>query len=232
MNGGRRVFRFHELRLRLREFSRDHRVDQPVLEGGRRVEVEVGALGVLDDLTQRFARSQRQDLVDLILHLLEPLEVLRGGCRRLPAGPLGRLVNHDPGMRKGEPLSVAGGLQDDRSHGIGHPLHDDLDLDAAPDDVANRVVDGEAVGDVPAGAVDEDGDRPVVLVRQLAEALDAGPRRVLLDITDQIDVAQPVARFLAELGADGVDKLRDQAIAQFSHRKTLCIGRDLSRRRG
>ena len=98
--------------------------------------------------------------------------------------------------------------------------------------MANRVVDGEAISDVPAGAVDEDSDRPVVLVRQLAEPLDARPRRVLLDITDEIDVAQPVGCLLAELGADGVDKLRDQAIAQLSHQKSLCIGHDLSRQPG
>jgi hypothetical protein len=34
-------------------------------------------------------------------------------------------------------------------------------------------VDGEAVGDVAAGAVDVERDRPVVVVRQLAQPLDA-----------------------------------------------------------
>ena len=181
-------------RLRLRQLARDDRVDQPVLERALRVEIEVGALGVPDDLAQRLARARRQDLVDLILHLLEPLEMLRRGGRRLPAGPLRRLVNHDPRVREGEAAPVAGRLQDDRAHRVRHPLHDDRDLDAAADDVADGVVDGEAVGDVAAGAVDVERDRPVVVVGELAQALDADARGVFLDVADQIDVAQPVAR--------------------------------------
>ena len=43
----------------------------------------------------------------------------------------------------------------------------------AADDVADDVVDGEAVGDVAAGAVDVEGDRPVVVVRELAKPFDA-----------------------------------------------------------
>jgi hypothetical protein len=218
LDGRRGVFRVHRLRLRFRELSRDDRVDQPVFERARRVKVEVGALGVLDDLAQRFARSRRQDLVDLILHLFESLQMLRRGRRRLPAGPFRRFVNHDPGMREGEPLAVAGRLQDDRAHRIRHPLHDDLHFDAALDDVANGVVNGEAVGDIPAGAVDEDGDRPVVLVGELTEPFDAAPCRILLDVADEINIPQPVRCFLAELRADGIDELRDQTIAQLSHR--------------
>ena len=58
-------------------------------------------------------------------------------------------------------------------------------------------------------------------------------RRVLLDVADEIDVAQPVARLLAELGADGVDELRDQAIAQTLPSETLSHRRrDLSRQPG
>ena len=78
-------------------------------------------------------------------------------------------------------------------------------------------MDGEAVGDVAAGAVDEQGDRLVVLVRQLAQPLDAGARGVLLDVADQVDVAEPVACLLAQLRADRIDELGDQAIAQLSH---------------
>ena len=83
------------------------------------------------------------------------------------------------------------------------------------------VVDREPVGDVAAGAVDEERHRPAVVVRQLAQAFDAGPRGVLFDVADQIDVAQPIAGLLAELGADGIDELGDQAIAQFPHRFSL-----------
>ena len=42
-----------------------------------RVEIEVGSLGVPDDLAERLAGSRRQNLVNLILHLLQPLEMLR-----------------------------------------------------------------------------------------------------------------------------------------------------------
>ena len=90
-------------------------------------------------------------------------------------------------------------------------------------------MDGEAVGDVAAGAVDVERDRPVVVVGELAQPLDADARGVFLDIADQIDVAQPVALFLAELRADGVDQLGDQAIAQFSHSADYRIAADLSR---
>ena len=53
---------------------------------------------------------------------------------------------------------------------------------------------------------------------ELAQALDAAARGVLLDVADQVDVAQPIARLLAQLRADRVDELGDQAFAQFSHR--------------
>ena len=93
------------------------------------------------------------------------------------------------------------------------------------------VVDGEAVGDVAAGAVDEERDRLVVVVGELAQPLDAGARGVLLDVADQVDVAQPVARLLAELRADRVDELGDEAFVQFSHRDDYRIDAELSRRR-
>ena len=96
-----------------------------------RVEIEVRALGVADDLLQRPARSLGEDLVDLRLHLLQAIEVLRRGGRRLPARPLRRLVNHDPRVRQRQPASFAGRLQHDRAHRIRHPLHDDRHLDAA-----------------------------------------------------------------------------------------------------
>ena len=43
-------------------------------------------------------------------------------------------------------------------------------------------------------------------------------RGVLLDVADEVDVAQPVARLLAQLAADGIHELGDQAIAQLTHR--------------
>src|SRR5262245_63429119 len=124
-------------------------------------------------------------------------------------------------MRKREPLAFACGLQDDRAHRIRTPLHDDLHFDAALDDVANGVVKGEAVGDIPAVAVDEDRNRPVVLVGELTQPFDAGPGGILFDVADEINIPQPLRGFLAELRADGVDELRDQAIAQLSHQNSL-----------
>ena len=88
------------------------------------------------------------------------------------------------------------------------------------------VVNREAVGDVAAGAVDEERDRPVVVVGELAQPLDADARGVFLDVADQIDVAQPVAGFLPELRANRVDQLGDQAIAQVSHSRDYRIDPD------
>jgi hypothetical protein len=124
-------------------------------------------------------------------------------------------------MREGEALPVARRLQDDRTHRVGHALDDDLDLDAAADDVPDGVVNGEAVGHVAAGAVDEERDRLVVLVGELAQPLDAGARGVLLDVADQVDVADAIASLPPQLRAHGVDELGDQAFVQLSHRGRL-----------
>ena len=85
-------------------------------------------------------------------------------------------------------------------------------------------MDGEAVGDIAAGAVDVEADRPRVVVRELAEPLDAEASRILFDVTNQIDVALSFALLLAELRADGVHQLGDKAIAQFTHRNDYRIG--------
>ena len=133
---------------------------------------------------------------------------------------------------KASRCAVAGRLQHDRSHRVGHALHDDRDLDAAADDVADDVVDGEAVGDVAAGAVDEERDRLAVLVGELAQPLDAGARGVLLDVADQVDVADAIGCLLAQLRADRFDELGDQAFVQLSHRRDYRIGAGLNRRAG
>src|SRR5205814_10649039 len=91
------------------------------------------------------------------------------------------------------------------------------DLDALADDVAYDVVNGETVRDVAAGAVDEEADRPVALARELAQPLDAEPRRILFDIAYQINVAQAIVLFLAELGPNRIHKLGKQLITQFRH---------------
>ena len=93
------------------------------------------------------------------------------------------------------------------------------------DDVPHDVVDGEAVGDVAAGAVDVEADRPRVVVRELAQPLDAEAGGVFFDIADQIDVALPIALFLAELRADRIHQLGDESIAQFTHRIIIALVR-------
>jgi hypothetical protein len=80
----------------------EHGIDESVVSRPHGIEIKVGALGVSDDLAQRLPGSIGENAIDLALHLLQAVEMLRGGCCRLPAGPLCRLVDHDPGMRKGE----------------------------------------------------------------------------------------------------------------------------------
>jgi hypothetical protein len=55
-------------------------------------------------------------------------------------------------------------LQDDRSHRVGHPLHDDRDFDAGADEVPDHVVERQPVGHVAAGAVDVERDGFLLLL--------------------------------------------------------------------
>ena len=83
------------------------------------------------------------------------------------------------------------------------------------------VVDRETVCDVAASAVDVERDGTVVVVRQVAQPLDRLSCGVFLYVANQIDIAKALDDFAPQLGADGVDELGDQAIAQVSHRKSL-----------
>jgi hypothetical protein len=56
-------------------------------------------------------------------------------------------------------------------------------------ELANRIVNRQAVGHVAAGAVDVQGDGFVAFARQLAHALDGRACAVLVDVTDEVDVA-------------------------------------------
>src|SRR4029077_4096533 len=129
-----------------------------------------------------------------------------------PAGPFRGLVNHDPRVRERQAPARARRLEHDRPHRIRHSLHDDRDLDSEADDVADGIVNGQDVGDVAAGAVDVEGDRPPAVARELAHALDTRARRVLLDVSDEIDVTQPRAGLLPEHLTDSVDELGDRAL--------------------
>jgi hypothetical protein len=91
-------------------------------------------------------------------------------------------------------------------------------------------VNREAVRDIAAGAVDEQRDRPVVVVRQLPKPLDAAASGVLLDVANQVDVAQAVRCFLPQLRAHRIYELGDQTIAQITHKRSYYrIDLELSR---
>src|SRR5437763_9349476 len=81
----------------------------------------------------------------------------------------------------------------------------------------NRVMQREAVGDVPAGAVDVEGDGLAVVVGELAQTLDRGFGAVLLDVPDEIDVAESIRLLLPERVADGIDELAEQTIIELAH---------------
>ena len=80
-----------------------------------------------------------------------------------------------------------------------------------------RVVEREAVGDVSSCAVDEDPNGPAAVVGELAGPLDYSPGAVLIDVTDEVDVAEPVGLFLLEHVLDGVHKVPQQAVADVGH---------------
>ncbi len=172
----------------------EHVVDESVFLGPRGVEIEVGALGIPDDLTQGLAGAGGHDAVNLALHLLEAVEMLRRGGGGLPARPFRRLVDHDPGVRKAESLPWARGLKHDGAHRVGHPLDDDRDFDAGRNDLLNGVMHGQPVGDVATCGVDVELDRSWTVVGQLPDAFDRGRALVLLDIADEIDVAKALRR--------------------------------------
>ena len=197
------------------------RVDQAVRQRPLGVEVQVVALGVADDLLERPARSAREDAVDLRLHLLQPVEVQRGGRGRLPACPLRRLVDHDPRVREREAASCARGLKHDRAHRVRHPLHHDASTTSAGHHLADDVVDGQPVGDVPAGGIEVERDRPVAVVGQLAQPFDDRSRAVLVDVTDEVDFPQALGRLLAEHLLDGIDQFGHEPVVQVRHRRVI-----------
>ena len=47
------------------------------------------------------------------------------------------------------------------------------------------------------------------------------PRRVLLDVADQVDVAQAVALFPPQLGANRIHQFGDEPLVQVTHRRPL-----------
>ena len=46
---------------------------------------------------------------------------------------------------------------------------------------------------------------------------------VLLDVADQVDVMEPIALFFPKLGANGVDELDNQAVAQIRHHPIMAL---------
>jgi hypothetical protein len=122
-------------------------------------------------------------------------------------------------VRQCQPSSIARGLQNDGAHGVGHALNDDGHLDAAGDQLPDGIVDGEAVGDVSARAVDVERDRPVVVVGHLAHPFDHTLREILFDVADQIDIAQTVGGLLAENAFHGVDQIENETIVEIAVRE-------------
>jgi len=56
-------------------------------------------------------------------------------------------------------------------------------------------VNGQAVGDVAAGAVDVQRHRPRIVVGQLTQPLDDPARRIFLDVADEVDIAKTIGCF-------------------------------------
>ena len=90
------------------------------------------------------------------------------------------------------------------------------------DELADGVVNGEAVGDVAAGAVDVQRDRPGVVVGELAQPLDDAARDVFLDVADEVDVAQPIGRFLPQDALDRVDQVEHEPVVQVAVGQHAC----------
>ncbi len=88
---------------------------------------------------------------------------------------------------------------------------------AVSDDVLNRVVERQPVGDVAARTVDVQRDGFCTVVRQFAEPFDGCAGAVLLDVPDEINVAQAVRLLFADDLLDGVHQFVEQAIVDFAH---------------
>jgi hypothetical protein len=93
-------------------------------------------------------------------------------------------------------------------------LDDDRDLDAATDDLANRVMNRQAVGHIAAGTVDVQRNRTRIVVGEFAKPLDHPACRVFFDVADEVNVAKPVRRLLSEHALDSVDQFANEAIVQ------------------
>src|SRR3954447_25682281 len=131
----------------------DDLVDQAVLPGlhGRHVAVALGVAG--DDLVWLVA-VLGEDLVDVLLvgHDLLRLDL---DVRDLAADLAVRLVDHDLGVREGEPLPLGPAREQDRPAGSGQS--DAVGGDRALDEL-HRIVDGQGAGDAPSRAVDVEAD--------------------------------------------------------------------------
>src|SRR3954469_22749557 len=225
-NGGGGFFGGDRLVALGRDLGAEHALDQSILLRLPRIQVKVDALGIADDLAQRLAGTVRHDAIDLALHLFQPVEVLRGGGRRLPSRPLGGLVNHDPGMRVGHAAAGARPLQDHGSHRVRHPLHHHGDVDSHAYEMLEHVVNREAVGDVAACTVDVQRDGFTTVVGQLAQPLDDHAGVVPFDVTDEVDVAKSLRLLLFEQIPDSIDNLFEQTCVQIAHAAasvTCCV---------
>jgi hypothetical protein len=90
-------------------------------------------------------------------------------------------------------------------------------LNALRDEEPDGIVDGKAVGDISAGGIHVKRDGLPVVVRQFPQPLDHCACAVFFDITDEVDITQPVRLFSADDVPNCVDKFVQQPIADVAH---------------
>jgi hypothetical protein len=120
-------------------------------------------------------------------------------------------------VREGKPASRAGRLEDDGPHGVRHSLHHRGDFDTHGDQVPDRIVDGQTIGDVAPRAVDVKRDGPSAVIGEFAKPLDDSASDVFLDVTDEVDIAQPVRLLPAHQSSDRLDEFVQQPLVQLAH---------------
>ena len=83
--------------------------------------------------------------------------------------------------------------------------------------VPDGVVNGQTVGDVAAGAIDVDRNRPRVVVGEFPETLDDRPRRVFLDVADEVDIPEAVRLLFSDDLFHRLYQFREYLVVDFAH---------------
>jgi hypothetical protein len=114
-------------------------------------------------------------------------------------------------------LSWTGSLKDDGSHRVGHTLDNYRDIDTLRDQESDGVVQRKPIGNVAAGTVDVQGDGFVAFVGKFPKSFDRLSGRILLDVADEVDVAEAIALLFADDSFDRVDEFTEQALIYLGH---------------